>query len=77
LDVGHPAEFAFLPSNFLEPILRRLTTPKRLRGANLSEADPPNAPFHYGTIDLRVHKDAAKIKLAWKGEADLYYECVE
>jgi len=54
-----------------------LTTPKRLRGANLSEADPPNAPFHYGTIDLRVHKDAAKIKLAWKGEADLYYERVE
>ena len=45
-----------------------------LRGANLSEADPLNAPFRYGTINLRVHKDAAKIKLAWKEAADLYYE---
>jgi hypothetical protein len=48
-----------------------------LWGANLSEADPPGAPFRYGTINLRVHKEAGKLKLAWKEAADLYYERVE
>ena len=48
-----------------------------LWGANLSEAEPPGAPFRYGTINLPVHKDAGKLKLAWKEAADLYYERVE
>jgi hypothetical protein len=48
-----------------------------LWGANLSEAEPPGAPFRYGTVNLPVHKDAGKLKLAWKEAADLYYERVE
>jgi len=48
-----------------------------LQGANLSEEDPPGAPFRYGTLDLPVHKDAGKLKLAWLEAADLYFERVE
>jgi len=48
-----------------------------LWGANLSEAEPPGAPFRYGTVNLPVHKDAGKLKLAWNEAADLYYERVE
>lgn len=48
-----------------------------LRGANLSEVDPPGAPFRYGTINLPVHKEAGKLKLALKEAADFYYERVD
>lgn len=45
-----------------------------LRGANLSEAEPPGAPFRYGTINLPVHRETGKLKLALKEAADFYYE---
>jgi hypothetical protein len=45
-----------------------------LRGANLSEAEPPGAPFRYGFVNLHVHKEAGKLKLALNEAADFYYE---
>jgi hypothetical protein len=45
-----------------------------LQGANLSEAEPPGALFRYGSVNLPVHKEAGKLKLALNEAADFYYE---
>jgi hypothetical protein len=45
-----------------------------LSGANLSEGEPPGAPFRYGFVNMNVHKERSKLKLAIKEAADIYYE---
>jgi hypothetical protein len=48
-----------------------------LRGANLSEGDPPGVPFRYGFVNMNVHKELSKLKLAINEAADIYYERVD
>jgi hypothetical protein len=48
-----------------------------LRGANLSEGEPPGAPFRYGFVNMNVHKELNKLRLAINEAGDIYYERVD